>query len=538
MPPITAEPRCGARPRPTLRRASFDASRFRPGTRIGLIALQHESNCYAPGSTSADAFSVHEAAEITREFAGTGTEIAGALAAIEARGGHIVPILAAHALPSAPLVDECVDRLLARLTRALERADSSQRLDGLVVVLHGASTAINDVAFDATILDRIGATLGRRVPLAATFDLHGNVTARLLRDTTVSVGYATNPHVDQAEVGARAVELLAASLDGSLHPVRAIASCPAMFPDETLRLPGGLLDEVLAPVFARLPATCVEVGLFPTQPWLDAPGVGFTVVVTADRDPEVAARAAVDLAAAVWDRRHEFVVPELAAPQDALRRAAEVTARPAVVTEAADAPTAGAAGDGTAMLRALVTTGFRGRALLTIADPYVVSACDGRPTGSVVAMSVGGRLDPRWGEPVPVTGRILGGGDGAHVLSGPCGTGRPVTMGRWTVLQVEIPGPGIADLLVTEMPAWSGDPAPWVHAGLDPWHADLVVVRSCSDYLASFPHCVGSSVIVDSPGPASPRLDRLPYARVRPAPYPARSWRGVRAEDAVELAML
>jgi microcystin degradation protein MlrC len=74
--------------------------------------------------------------------------------------------------------------------------------------------------------------------------------------------------------------------------------------------------------------------------------------------------------------------------------------------------------------------------------------------------------------------------------------------------------------LVTELPAWSADPATWRHAGFDPYDVDVLILRSCTDYIANFPSSASTAVVADVPGAATPRLSRLTYERCRTLPFP------------------
>jgi microcystin degradation protein MlrC len=517
-----------------LVRRGFPDQGFRQGVRVGVASVQHESNSFAPGVTELDRFRIVEGPGLD-ELSGTNTEMAGALAELTARGAVPEALFYAHALPSAPLSAECGRALVERFDHAVRSAGP---LDALVLALHGAATTVDDLAFDRTLVNAARQAIGPEALVVLTLDLHANVTPELLSGVDAVVGYLTNPHIDQRRVGQRSVELLAAIMSGAAQPVIAVSTCPALFPDQTLRLPGGVLDRVISArlheIMQSTPRTVLdavlEIGIFPTQPWLDAPGAGFTVTVTCDRDRIAAGLIAEALTRGVWERRSEFVVPELVSPGEALRRALRVRTRPAVVTESADAPTAGSAGDGTSMLSALAREGFSGRALLTIVDPGAVESCHAAGAGTEVRLSVGAGIDPRWSEPVEVTGTVLRVGSGTYALTGIGYEGMSVSMGDFAVVAVPLRGPGVLELLVTTSPAWSGDPGTWEHAGLDPMSCDLIAVRSCTDYLANFPHASAESMIADVPGSAPPRLERLRYARIDPLPHPLRHWD--RGEDA------
>lgn len=485
--------------------------RFEAGRRIGVMLVQHEANSFAMHTTALDAFTLKLGAEADGED-GANSELDGACAAIRRLGGHPVPILSAHAMPAGPLDEDAYDQLIDTVVRSLRAHD---RLDALVVSLHGALCSADTARGDRELLAAIRDEVGPDTPIALTLDLHGNATEALCTLAEVTTGYHTNPHVDQAETGRRAVAMLASVMAGTLRPVTAVETCPAIFPDESLRIPGGVVAEILDRARADAADTVHDISVFPTQPWLDAPGIGFTAVVTTHDDAPEARRIASAIAREVWERRHEFVVDRLLTPEAALVEAMASPVRPFVIAEAADAPTAGASGDGTDVLRALLEHDVNRSMLITICDPAAATSCHTAGEGAAVSLMVGASIDPRWSEPVELTGTVERLGGGAYTLSGTGYTGMTATMGRFAVVRR-----GSLRVLVTEVAAWSSDPGTWRHAGLDPFDVDVLCVRSCTDYRANFPESAASAVVADVPGVAASRLDRFRFERCGVIPFP------------------
>lgn len=427
-----------------------------------------------------------------------------------------MPVIHAHALPGGVLDGDdfaaLVDIVLGEITRA-------GPLDALVLCLHGAMASTDEPSADAVLAERIAGATG--APMALSLDLHANCTPRLCAPATVVTGYKTNPHVDLAATGARAAALLCATLRGKLRPESATATIPAIFPDESLRIEGGVLGEILDAVLAGAHDRVVDVSIYPTQPWLDAPGAGFTAHVTTDGEPGEASTLAAAICSEVWRRRDEFVVDRLAPPEECLRRAFALRRRPAIVTESADAPTAGGAGDSPAMLHALraVAPPDDAVVLATIVDAALVDRCHLAGPGGRIAARTGASVDPRFHDPYDLSGEVLSVGDGRYALTGAGYHGLTATMGRFAVVRE-----GALHLLATELPSWSADPATWRHAGLEPGDADVLVVRSCTDYLANFPESAGTAMVADVAGACTPRLARLRFSIASPAPWPTMGW--------------
>ena len=58
------------------------------------------------------------------------------------------------------------------------------------------------------LLARVRGLIGEHMPLVASLDLHANVTRRMLAVADALVAYRTYPHVDMADTGERAAQLL------------------------------------------------------------------------------------------------------------------------------------------------------------------------------------------------------------------------------------------------------------------------------------------------------------------------------------------
>ena len=126
------------------------------------------------------------------------------------------------------------------------------------------------------------------------------------------------------------------------------------------------------------------------------------------------------------------------------------------------------------------------------------------------------RSTPGGAIPSQVDAEVLRVGDGDYPLTGVGYTGITVSMGRFAVVRRG----RLMQLLLTELPAWSADPGTWRHAGLDPYDVDVLVVRSCTDYIANFPASAATRWWPTCPSCATPRLTRLTFERSDVVPFP------------------
>lgn len=479
--------------------------------RVGVASITQETNTFARGTTTLDDFTASglwQGDAIVRQLAGTNTEVAGALAALDEHGVEPVPLLAAFAPPGPRLSASAFDALWRALDAELERAG---QVDGVILALHGAMAAVGLDDADGEILARARARVGPGCPVAVCLDLHANVTARLIREAALVVAYRTHPHVDQAATGARAAAMLVDALVGRSRPVTVVSKRPMLLAAEVTNTDEGLLRALRVEADAACQGAILDVSLFPVQPWLDVDELGFAVTVTADGDAESARSVAEHVADAAWRRRHEAHV-ELYSPKRAIDSVRGSGSRPVILAQSADSTSAGAAGDSAALIHCLLTEGRDLFAIATLIDRPAVATCFVQGLGARVSLTVGGTIDRRYSEPLSLDGVVARLDDGRFSLEGPVNRGLPVNCGRRAVVRS-----GRLDLLLTERSAYTYDPAAYRSAGLDPSRADAVHVRSASLFRAGWSEITESALFVDTPGASTPDFRRLRYHR---APRP------------------
>ncbi|MEU8270618.1 M81 family metallopeptidase [Sphaerisporangium sp. NPDC049002] len=487
--------------------------------RIAVASLIQETNTFSPRPSTLDDFVAQGlwlGTEAADRSAGTNTELAGAVQRIEEAGARPVPIMRAWAMSGGVLDGDGFTSLRRLLLDGLVAAGP---VDALVLCLHGALVADGEAAADAALAESTRAVLAPGVPLIVTHDLHANVTLRIVRAADALVGFHTYPHVDQGDTGRRAADLaLRAAVDG-LRPGTVLAKRPMLVPAESQALSDPPMARLRAIADTATGGPILDVSLFPVQPWLDVPELGFGVTVTHNGSPGAASAAgavAERIAGEAWHDRAGFAV-EPVPVAEAIRQARSRTRLgPVLLVQSADSPTAGATADSAAVIAALLEHGRGLRAYATVVDAPAVAACFAAGPGGAVDTAVGATLDARWSTPAPLAGTVRRLGTEPVILTGDSMTGQPVSMGRWATVDT---GEGLV-VLVTERPAPTFDPAGYRHAGLEPADADAVVVRSATMYRAGFRGLHAGAILLDLPGASTPRLDYLEFRRAPRPLYP------------------
>ena len=176
---------------------------------------------------------------------------------------------------------------------------------------------------EGVLFELVRRIVGPEVPVVATFDLHANVSDRMVETIDAFVGYRTNPHLDMRERGAEAAAILRdllAGMETELVRVR----LPIVPPTVTLLTASGPYAEMIAlgqRRQAEIGPAIVNVSAMGGFAYSDTAKNGLTVVVTARRgERETAARLAQEIARCGWDNRARFY-PTLTPLDEAVAKA-------------------------------------------------------------------------------------------------------------------------------------------------------------------------------------------------------------------------
>ncbi len=406
-----------------------------------------------------------------------------------------VPLVSAWAVPSGPLTAACFDELTNALCDKLRRALRAGPLDGVYLSLHGA---MNVDGFDngptetpeSEIVRRVRAVVGDVIAVAVSLDLHGLVTSGLVEQSTILQGYQTNPHRDHAAVGDRCARLLIDTALGLIAPAMTWRSLPMI-------LGGGNTVDFLAPlrgVWQLMKNIEQQPGILgatvmTVHPWNRHTELGWSTLVVVDSKVVGAVdrgeRAAADLAEACWNVRTNLP-PSFLSPQAAIERARRKTfARKigvVMMSDASDVVSAGAPGENTALLAALIAADDL-VSYATIRDPDVVDLVHrGHAAGDIVDVELGMKLDPSRGQRLKVQAKVER-------------VGKAHGVGRLVILAI-----ASMKLVVVEGPAMAVKPSYFKDAGLDPWHADVVVVKNFFPFLLFFAAMMRDVIFVKTAG--------------------------------------
>jgi microcystin degradation protein MlrC len=483
-------------------------------------AFVHESNTFKKGETTLqdfreDVLDLGQAA-IDR-FGDVNDEVAGFLDAGRAAGWRVTHTVSAHATPGARVSQEAFDHIAGIICDAARA--NRDTLDGILLALHGSMVPVFCEDGEGELLRRLRAIVGPDLPVAVTLDLHAMVTPAMVEQAQIFVSYKTYPHVDMRQTGRHAGQLLDAAMRGKTRP-------------RTLRVHLPMLDEAnagrtdvpeTAALYTRAAAHEAEPGILAVSvnagfSEADITEMGPTVLVTFDARHEARAKAIAEgLADSIWQGRgkvsNTFLSPTEAAEQ---ARGFVPAKGPLVIADYADNPGAGAYGDATALLSALMEAGAEPGAFAPMIDAQAAAILHRHTVGQTVTLDLGGKCDPTFGGgPLRLTGEIRHLSDGTYTGDGPILGGITHSFGPTAVLRVQ----GI-DILVVSLPGQMLDLQQVRAFGIEPGEQRFLVVKSMQHFRAAFEPVAGKVIVCDTGALATPQAHLRPYVRVRRPVWP------------------
>ncbi|MDL5353133.1 M81 family metallopeptidase [Microbacterium sp. zg-YB36] len=482
--------------------------------------INHETNSFSKVPADEHRFRLTRygrGAEILERFRGTRTVYGGFLTAAETNHVTLTSTVSSFAQPSGPVVREEFERQMALTLEDLREALRTDGVDGIVLGLHGAMVVAGIEDGEGEYLARVREVVGPDVPIGVELDLHANISPRMAELADILIGYDTYPHVDQYDRAIELLTLVARTVRGEISPTSALRKLPILAHMTVQNTASGPMADWLAlchEIEARPGVlTATITGGFP---YADIPDVGMAAYVVTDGLPELATQYANELSEFAWARRTEFQ-PRLTSVDDAIR-AASSSPGPIILADVADNTGAGASGDDTEILRALIAHGANSAVLVPMYDPGVVAEAVRAGVGATITTTIGGKVDDGGGAPLEIEAYVRTITDGWYSNYGPMSTGSRTGMGLTAVL--EIGGHDGIEVVCSSVQRSPHDLQMLRSVGIEPTRRQIIVVKSSVHYRADFGPIATEIFEVDAAGLAAASWARLDFQNLRRPIFP------------------
>ncbi len=485
--------------------------------RIAIGGMQHETNTFAPSKADFPAFEagggwpgVQFGEPLFDAVAGANIPAEGAIQALRGMGHSLVATAWAAASPSAHVTTEAFERIVGGL---VERLKAAGPVDGVYLDLHGAMVTEAHDDGEGEILRRVREAVGPRVPIAASLDLHANVTRAMLERADAMVAYRSYPHVDMAETGARAARLLDRMLRTGARLARGRRTFDFLtgIPSQCSVIePGRGIYRDLGELENR---NDVVLSFTPGFPMADFEECGMAVLGYGMNEKAVAA-AVEGLRARVAGSEKDFAL-ELHFPDEAVARAKQrgEPGAPVVLADTQDNPGAGGNGDTTGLLGALVRHGAREAVLGLLIDPHSAARAHEAGQGATLPFSLGGKSGIQGDAPFSDEFSVERLGDGHFTCTGPMFRGFRMNLGPMALLRSRA-APGVRVALASRK-CQAADQEMFRHLGVEPRKERILALKSSVHFRADFEPIAKEVLVVKAPGPALADPSEFKWTKLR-----------------------
>ncbi len=481
--------------------------------RIATGGILHETSTCVDSPTTIEQFEfdrgIIRGPDMLERFSGTNVCTGGFIEGANKSGFELVPLLRASAFPNGLIVREDYESLKQEMLDRLANAErEGGPVDGLLLDLHGAMVVEGVDDGDGDLIETFRDYLGPNRPIVVTQDLHGNHTRARVAAADALIGFDTFPHVDMAERGVEAAEIIARTVRGEISPRMAICQLPLFWC--TIRQVTALppMNEVLRRVHeTEAQPSIISVTIATGFPWANVPEAGSSVVVVADGDDALAQQTADELGKWIWDQRQQWYAPPLTV-REGLERGEAIGKHPIVLADHADNTGGGSPGDSTEVLQTFLDLQLQDALVLYLVDHEVAGQAQRAGVGKHIDVSLGGKSSPVQGQPVRREAEVIAISDGAFAYDGPMFAGLTGSMGPSAWLKID--GVNVAVVTAREQPF---DMAFARSLGIDCSKMKYICVKSAAHFRAAFEPIAGSIHNIDAAGIHTHDFSQLPSSK-------------------------
>ena len=492
--------------------------------RVLLAGLLHETHTFLDGTTTLADFGIMRGEEIL-QTAGDVSALAGAVEAGHSCGWEIIPAIDYRATPSAIVDDEVVESWWSEFESALKNATVKSKLDGIYLVLHGAMASQSLPDVEGEILQRIRKLDElSEVPIFGVTDLHANVSPLTARCSQGLITYRRNPHTDAKEMAVHAAHLLDETMREGIFPVTLFAHPPIVWPptgtgtaDDPMKTLGKMVrqienenDDILAVnvhagfAFADTPET----------------GLSFTVICKNDEakvleNGRAQLQTLCDYALAHKEEGNVIESP-IENVMEEVKQLVASASTPVVLVEPSENVGGGATGNGTGVLRALLSHSIQNSGVI-INDPVAVQKLQTLQIGEKTKLQIG---DVIWHEPLKLEVELVSRSDGrfdledvhSHLASM---NGLHIKMGDCAVVKSS----GVWILLTSNNTA-PMDLGQWRSQGINPEELSVIGVKAAIAHRQAYDPISKASFTVSTLGPCASDLKFFPFKHLKRPVFP------------------
>jgi len=492
-----------------------------PIANIAIAGFQHETNTFSPDLATYMEFmkedswpGLTEKSDIGTKLKGMNLPMAGFIdAASINKNIQLHPIVWASAEPCGYVTQDAFDKIAKKICAGIADIKS---LDGIYLDLHGAMVAHNFQDGESELLRRIRQLVGPNLPIVVSLDLHANISPSMVELSSAIAIFRTYPHLDMADTGARAYDLLQHILVGkplqkAMHQlpflVPLTSQCTDLEPCRSIYQTVGQLnsnDESLMSLDFALGFPAADT--YDCGPCLVAYG---TDQKTTD--------AAINTMVSIVLGQETALSQPLYSADAAAKKAIKTTlnnSQLVVIADAQDNPGAGATSNTTGVLRALLNNKATQAYVAVLNDVQVTTKAHQLGLGARFRAELGGHSGVCGDKPLPCELEVCELANGDFEFTGEMYHGITAHVGAMALLKVIEEGSDVY-VITSINRVQCLDLAIIRHLNVDPQRASVIAVKSSVHFRADFTPIADEILVVASPGHHPCELESVIYKNLR-----------------------
>ncbi len=487
--------------------------------RIAVAGLLHETNTFAPFATEMHDFKVGASwpgmtvgNDIFEVFLGKNIPISGFIES--ASGWEILPTVWASAEP-ANRVSQCAfDRISKMICDGF--ADCGP-LDGIYLDLHGAMVTEQYEDGEGELLRRIRDLVGEDLPIVVSLDFHANITQQMMDCASAITIFRSYPHLDMAQTGARACQLMRHLVDSDEPLEKAWRRMDFLLPLSDQSTMTGPLQSIFEDLDLEPPKgiNSIDIALgFPPADIFDAGGS--IVVYGTDRaSVESEADRQISKLSDLEPVVSNPLLSETNAVQTALSLLVSDEVNTVVLADAQDNPGAGGTSNSTGLLGALIEAGARNVVLALFWDSLAAKLAHQAGEGAQIKLTLGGLYPEQGSIPLVVTCRVEKLSDGKFRGTGEMYRDCEFELGLMATLRI-VHGDSDVRVIVSSQRFQCLDLSILRNMNIEPEETSIIAVKSTVHFLTDFDPIADEVIFVNSPGAHPCKLADVDYRALRP----------------------
>lgn len=506
-----------------------------PKPLIAIAGFHHETNTFAPQKTPFEEFVKDDGwpGLVTGEAVIESLEplnigMGGFIQAAHEHKWQLAPILWCNAEPFAHVTEDAYERITNMIVDNISNlsASATSPLDGIYLCLHGAMVAEQSNDGEGDLLGRIRSKVGHEIPLVISLDLHANLTPKMFDMSDGITIFRTYPHIDMADTGRRAFQLLRTMIEksvsnGSVHkPAKAYRQGAFLLPltaQYTGALPTSAIYDELQSISETDIQSCDFACGFPPA---DIPHCGPAAIAYAD--DQKTADNAIDR---ILDRMNILeadFAQDLMDARTAVSMAKQLTEeqqtsakpKPVVIADVQDNPGAGGSGDTTDLLSMMVEQDLQNAVLAALWDSEACELASRTGVGKRFSTKLGGKCGPQGVEPYAGEFEVMALSDGKFEGVGPMMKGTLFKLGTMALLQVVHARADVRVIIASER-SQCLDRGFLLALGVDPEQQSVIAVKSSVHFRNDFDSIASHILLAACPGANPCDVRQIPYRNLR-----------------------